>query len=136
MLRLAVLMLGSVDQAEDVVQDAFAAVGDRWGSLENPGGYLRTCVVNGCRQVLRDRERRTRRLASLVPTPPGEELPVPDDGLHRALARLSPRQRAVVILRYLEDRPDAEIAGILSCRPSTVRSLARRALRRLRRELE
>ena len=47
MLRMATLMVGSAEVGEDIVQDAFASVVERWESLENPGGYLRTCVVNG-----------------------------------------------------------------------------------------
>ena len=49
MLRLATLLVGSAEVGEEIVQDAFASVVERWGSLDNPGGYLRTCVVNGSR---------------------------------------------------------------------------------------
>ena len=56
--------------------------------------------------------------------------------LRDALGRLGERQRAVVVLRYFADLPDVEIAEVLGCRPSTVRSLVRRALRVLRKELE
>lgn len=68
MLRMATLMTGSVSSAEEVVQDAFAVVGEKWVSLERPGGYLRTCVVNGCVQLLRRRpiEERVARMRSLV----------------------------------------------------------------------
>ena len=55
MLRMATLMVGSAAMAEEVVQDAFASIGERWNDLERPGGYLRTSVVNGCAQVLRRR---------------------------------------------------------------------------------
>ena len=56
--------------------------------------------------------------------------------LRDALGRLGERQRAVVVLRYFADLPDVKIAEVLGCRPSTVRSLVRRALRVLRKELE
>ncbi|MEA2704944.1 MAG: hypothetical protein QOD63_2889, partial [Actinomycetota bacterium] len=49
LVRLAFVMLGGSNRAEEVVQDAFGRVYERWASLDNPGGYLRTCVVNGCR---------------------------------------------------------------------------------------
>lgn len=55
MLRLATLLVGSAEVGEEVVQDAFASVVERWGSSDNPGGYLRTCVVNRSRTVLRRR---------------------------------------------------------------------------------
>ena len=55
MVRLAALLVGSRAIAEEVVQDAFAAVSERWDGLDRPGGYLRTAVVNGCAQVLRRR---------------------------------------------------------------------------------
>jgi RNA polymerase sigma factor (sigma-70 family) len=48
---------------------------------------------------------------------------------------LSDRQRAVVVLRYFADASDAEVAQLLGCRTSTVRSLARRSLLKLRKEL-
>ncbi len=139
-MRVAVLLVESVEQAEDVVSDAFAAVGRRWGSLDNPGGYLRTCVVNGCRQALRRRGRERRLAESGLLVSPSVQTPEPLAesllDLRRALGALTERQRTVVVLRYLDDRPDEEIARLLSCRPATVRSLARRALVALREELQ
>lgn len=55
LVRLAVVMLDEHGRAEEVVQDSYAKVYERWGALDSPGGYLRTCVVNGCREVLRRR---------------------------------------------------------------------------------
>ena len=134
MLRLATLLVGSAEVGEDVVQDAFASVVERWGSLDNPGGYLRTCVVNGSRMVLRRRgvEQRVAQERSLMAV----EQPMALLELRDALGRLGERQRVVVVLRYFADLPDVEIAEVLGCRPSTVRSLVRRALRVLRKELE
>ena len=134
MLRLATLLVGSAEVGEDIVQDAFASVVERWGSLDNPGGYLRTCVVNGSRMVLRRRgvEQRVAQERS----PLAVEQPMALLELRDALGRLGERQRAVVVLRYFADLPDVEIAEVLDCRPSTVRSLVRRALRVLRKELE
>lgn len=51
MVRLAVLLLRSREPAEEAVHDAFAKVYERWPKLTNPGGYLRTCVVNRCRDL-------------------------------------------------------------------------------------
>ncbi len=52
--------------------------------------------------------------------------------LRASLDRLAPKQRAVLVLRYLEDLSDEEIADILRCKPTTVRSQAARALDRIR----
>lgn len=51
MVRLATLLLGSAHQAEEVVQDGFEIVYERWSEIERPGAYLRIVVVNGCRTV-------------------------------------------------------------------------------------
>ena len=133
MLRLAVLLVGSVAVAEDVVQDAFAQVSVRWDSLERPGAYLRTSVVNGCRMVLR-RRATDRRLNPPVAAPTAE-LPTDLIELRDALDLLSERQRSVIVLRYLLELPDDEIAAAIGCRVVTVRSIAKRALARMREEL-
>ncbi|MDA3040857.1 MAG: sigma-70 family RNA polymerase sigma factor [Actinomycetota bacterium] len=135
MLRMASLMVGSGALAEEVVQDAFVAVRARWSSLERPGAYLRTTVANGCAQLLRRRDAESRALSSLAPVA-DVELPARLVELRDALDRLSAQQRIVVVLRYFVDIPDQEIAVILGVRPSTVRSLARRAFALLRKELE
>jgi len=49
MSRLAYLMVGSPEQAQELVHDAFARLYERWDTVDNPGAYLRTTVVNGCR---------------------------------------------------------------------------------------
>ena len=130
MVQLAALLVGSRAQAEEVVQDAFAAVGERWSTLANPGGYLRTAVVNGCRMVLRRRDTERR----CAPEPRGvDDLPTELVELRDALDSLG--ERAPVVLRYFADLPDAEIAAALGCREATVRSIIHRALRSLRKEL-
>lgn len=133
MVRLATLMVGSRAVAEEVVQDAFVAVSERWNGLERPGAYLRTAVVNGCAQTLRRRSVEDRHRS--VTLPADDEIPEQLIELRSALDRLTDRQRIVVVLRYFVDIPDDEIARTLDVRPSTVRSLARRALAVLRKEL-
>lgn len=80
MLRMATLMVGSASVAEEVVQDSFAVVAERWDSLERPGGYLRTTVVHGCAQVLRRRATENRaaedRANRWVATESAVELPI------------------------------------------------------------
>lgn len=135
MLALAVLLVGSRAQAEEIVQDAFASVGPRLVDVDNAGGYLRTTVVNGCRMALRRREVEQRH-AAIDGTEPAS-IAGPDElvELHHALGALSERERAVVVLRYFVDVSDDAIATLLRCRPGTVRSIAHRALRVLRKEL-
>lgn len=134
MVRLGVLMVDSRAVAEEVVQEAFAAVAERWSDLERPGAYLRTSVVNGCRMVLRRRETQ-RRLEPPQPITPVDDARSDLVELHDALRTLPERQRVVLVLRYFSDWPDADIAELLGCRPATVRSAAARGLRHLRREL-
>ncbi len=132
MVRLAFVLLGRDGPAEEVVQDGFARVYERWDSLQAPGGYLRTCVVNGCRDVLR-----RQRLAIWKrpdPRPTSSELEV--DHLTDALAALSPQRRAAVVLRYYGDLSEAEIAATLGVRPGTVKSMLHRSLAQLRGVIE
>jgi RNA polymerase sigma factor (sigma-70 family) len=132
MLRLACLLIGSQAVAEEIVQDAFAAVGERWAGLDNPGGYLRTVVVNGCRMARRRRATELRHQHVDVAT---VDAPTELIELRAALDHLRERERAVIVLRYFVDLPDAEIAQLLGCREATVRSTVHRALKTLRKEL-
>ena len=131
MVRVAWLIVGSSALAEDIVQDAFIRVGARYETIERPEAYLRTAVVNGCRNELR-------RLRRISPVPPPEEL-VNDPELATifdALTSLNGRHRAVLVLRYVDDRSDDDIAELLGVRRSTVRSLVHRSLGALRETLE
>jgi RNA polymerase sigma factor (sigma-70 family) len=133
MVRLAVLLVDSPALAEEIVQDAFESVTARWADIERPGAYLRTSVVNGCRMALRRRSIGRR----LDPPQPAAPVDAPTElvELHEALRRLPTRQRLVLVLRYLRDLPDPEIAELIGCRPATVRSAAARGLRALRKDL-
>lgn len=134
MVRMATLLVDSAEMAEEIVQESFIAVREHWDGIERPGAYLRTTVVNGCSAALRHRsvEERFQR-GRLEPT--FEVLPTRLVELREALGRLSERQRAVIVLRYFVDVPDHDIAELMDVRPSTVRSLRRRALSVLRKEL-
>jgi len=132
-VRLAHLLTGDSWVAEDVAQDALSRVEPRYEGLDNPGAFLRTCVVNACRSHHRTRVREAKRLLRIVPAA-STGLDVRE--LLDAVDRLPYRQKAVLVLRYYEDRTEAEIAAILGCRPGTVKSLAARGLSRLHREIE
>jgi DNA-directed RNA polymerase specialized sigma24 family protein len=130
LVRLAAFLTGSVPVAEDLVQDCFVRFGARPAPPDDPTKYLRMSVVNACRSYHR------RRLLELRHRPglprPGIDSP---SELWDILDRVSRRQRTALVLRYYLDLPEDEIAAILHCRPSTVRSLVRRGLDRLREEL-
>jgi len=132
MVRLAYVLTGRPDVAEDVVQDAFFLLQAKQESVRNPGGYLRVTVVNLSRNQER-RARRDRRLDKRLPRPQAQPLGASE--LVDVLLRLPYRQRAVLVLRYWGDWSEAEIASALKCRPGTVKTLASRGLARLRREV-
>jgi RNA polymerase sigma-70 factor (sigma-E family) len=133
MVRMAYLLVGSRQLAEEIVHDAFAELFERWERLEHPRAYLRTCVVNGSRSARRRRNRESQSLdASSAPAPAG----LGADHLLDALAALPYRQRAAIVLRYYEDLSEAAIAEALGVRPGTVKSLVHRGLARLRGVIE
>ena len=127
-------------RAEDIVQDVLARVGLSWSRVshaEDVRAYVFKAVLNDFLSWRRRLSSRERPAADPLPatgsTAPGvEERVVLRDELQTALARLTPVQRAVVVLRYHQDLPDAEIARLIGCREATVRSHAKRALAALR----
>jgi RNA polymerase sigma-70 factor (sigma-E family) len=135
LVRLAFLLTGGSGAAEELVQDAFLQVHQRWETIEHPAAYLRTTVVHGAashrrRRVLELAKGYERRSEAV------DGMAEPADDLRAALARLPDRQRAAVVLRYYEDLPDAEIAALLGCRVPAVKSLLHRALQELREVVE
>jgi RNA polymerase sigma factor (sigma-70 family) len=132
--RVAHLLTGSNEVAEEVVQDAFVALYPRFGTIDNPGGYLYRSVVNGGRSWLRRRQT-GERIGRAEPPPRMDGLPELDE-TWAALDRLTPRQRAIVVLRFYADLPLAEIGDLLGCRTGTVKSQLHRALGSLRTVVE
>ena len=132
MVRLARGLVDGPEIAEEIVQEAFAKVFDRWSRLDQPGGYLRTAVVNGARSELRKRE--VRRRIGLRPL----YQPDPEEGdyLLDALNRLSNRQRTALVLRFYADMNEREIAQAMGVRPGTVKSATSRGLAELRKVIE
>jgi RNA polymerase sigma factor (sigma-70 family) len=130
LLRVAFVLTGSTPMAEDIVHDVICTVGPRLGTIDNPPAYLRVSVVNRCRSLHRRAAR-----APKPERPVDVELDTGLTELRDALALLPARQRAAVVLRYLCDMPEADIAEALDCRPGTVRSLVHRGLADLRRHL-
>jgi RNA polymerase sigma factor (sigma-70 family) len=129
--RLAFLLTGSREQAEDIVQAAFATAIPRWEQIGKPVPYLRQAVVNLANDGHRRRARERRRFAS-----PEQITHLPEvDEAWAHIQRLPYRQQVVVVLRFYEDLALADIARLSSRSPATVRSDLHRALNRLRKVL-
>lgn len=132
-VALAALLVRSQDVAEELAHDAFLRLFERFDHVDNPEGFLRTVVVRLCLTWLKRRSTEQRLIQRIgVDEPSG--MPEVDE-TWAALGRLDPDRRTVLVLRYYEHLRHSEIAGLLGCPTSTVRSRARRALQDLRKEL-
>jgi len=143
LVRLALLMVGDLATAEDVVQDAFERLHSGWDGLRKQSSglaYVRSCVLNGCRSVHR-RAAVARKHGPRLPGPQESGGPdaasAADDRSEMAAAlRLVPRrQREVLVLRYYADLDIAEIAETLQITQSAVRASNSRGLAALARAL-
>jgi RNA polymerase sigma-70 factor (sigma-E family) len=141
-LRLAYLLTGDRQLAEDLVQEAFVRMAGRLAHLREPeafNAYLRRTIVNLTGMHLRRRRveraylRREESLAS-PEQPAGPDLEL-REYLWRTLLRLPPRQRAALVLHYYEDLSERDAAEVLHCRPSTYRSLVARGMSALRTQI-
>jgi RNA polymerase sigma-70 factor (sigma-E family) len=137
LMRTASLMTADRGHAEDALQEALTRAAMKWSSIKgNPEPYVRQALYT----VVIDRWRwRSRR----VPESTGElpESAMPTDViadadrrlvLREALAKLTVRQRQVVVLRFYEDLTEVQTAHVMHCSTSTVKSQTRHALQRLR----
>lgn len=134
--RFAVAVVGDVHRADDFVQGTLERLYVAWPRVHDvsrPGPYLRTVLL---RLVLNERRRpwRRERMTSTLPDAGYDSTTGADLGLDlsRALAGLTVKQRAVVVMRYVEDRPVSEVADILGIAPGTVKRQSSDALSRLR----
>jgi RNA polymerase sigma-70 factor (sigma-E family) len=130
MVRLAFLMCGSRAEAEELVHDAFVAVFRRWATLDNPGAYLRRCVVTGTARHTRRRAR-----GDVLAAVPDEVGGLDVDETLDAVRRLAPRARAIIVLHYYAGLTHDEIADTLGIPVGTVKSRLHRALAELREAL-
>jgi RNA polymerase sigma-70 factor (sigma-E family) len=134
LLRTAWFLVGDPHRAEELAQEALARTYAAWPrARRDPLAYARRVLVN----LRTDAWRRRRREVLTDPTsfPERSATPPPADGrdaLVRALQVLSARQRRVVVLRYVLDMSEADVAAEMGISPGTVRSTASRALARLR----
>jgi RNA polymerase sigma-70 factor (sigma-E family) len=139
LVRLAFGLTGDRWLAEDLAQTALASAYAAWWRVsrsDDPDAYVRRILINASNRRFRKHR------VSEQPSGP-EDLPDPEvadpaagvgerSALLTALAELPPRQRAVVVLRYVEDMTDAQVGALLGCSAGTVRSQAARALAKLR----
>jgi len=140
LFTLALLICGQHRaEAEDLLQGVLERAYRRWPRIcrdGDPARYVRKMLVNASV----DRWRRLRRMPEVPVPSPDAGLTVADqaavvadqDELLRALATLPVRQRAVIVLRYLEDLSEAQTSAVLGCSEGTVKSQTSRALARLR----
>lgn len=142
LVRLALMMVGDLPTAEDVVQEAFERTHAGRRRLRDPSKaltYVRSAVLNGCRSVLRRRMTAFRRAVPYEPPIWSAESAVMVGEDRRevlaALQRLPRRQREALILRYYLDLSDREIAEVMGIGASTARSTIARGLTALGREL-
>lgn len=142
LLRLAWLLCADADAAEDLVQEALLKLLPRWRRVVAGGApepyvrsVIRTTFIDGwrrrrLREVLVDDDTALGDGAGLAP-----DLAATADvrlTVQSALLRLTPRQRAVLVLRFYEDLTEAATARELGCSVSTVKSQTRHAIGRLR----
>jgi RNA polymerase sigma factor (sigma-70 family) len=140
LVRLTTLIAGDVAKAEDIVQEVFIRSRDRLDGLPDDEvfAYLRRGTINAWKNTLRHASIERRVLPGLHEraTADPSDAVVERDRVWRAIDGLRPRYRAVLVLRYYEELPDPEIARLLGCTRSTVRTRAKRALAAIRTELE
>lgn len=138
LLRTAQAVTGRREDAEDAVQTSLLKAMNAWPRVADQEqwrqqAYVRQIVVNTCRSGWRKWGSRV----SVGDPPEAAQAPSTDavddrELVRQALLRLPARQRDVLLLRYYQDLPEAEIAERLGCAPGTVKSSAARALKALR----
>jgi RNA polymerase sigma factor (sigma-70 family) len=134
MVRVAFLIVGSRAVAEEIVQDAFAGLYVHFDKVDNAPAYMRTAVVRGAVSWKQRRAMETERVPRVAQPGPTEIREI--DTTWDALRALRPERRAVLVLRYYEDLSHAQIAELLGCPVTTVRTRLHRGLADLRKELE
>ena len=128
---------GSLAEAEDAVQEAFARASVRWGRIggyDSPEGWVRRVALNLAFTGLR-RARRLLEVLSRAPAPPVPPLPADSLGLVEALKALPLGFRQVLVLHYLADLPVERVAGELGIAVGTAKSRLARAREALARQL-
>jgi RNA polymerase sigma-70 factor (sigma-E family) len=142
LIRLAIVMLGDRVAAEDVVQDAFFGLYRHWDGLADPHKaltYLRSAVLNRCRNALRTRHRDSRHgvTPQLVESAEATVLVGEENARVLAAIRTLPdRQREALVLRFYLDLSQDETARVMGISTGTVKSATSRAVAALGRALK
>ncbi|MEU8328436.1 SigE family RNA polymerase sigma factor [Micromonospora sp. NPDC048839] len=134
LLRVAYHLTGSAQDAEDLVQTALVKVMRRWRRVDDPMAYLRRVMINHHISSWR-RHRVHEVVTSFLPDRSGRDMTeavTERHALYEAMRELTPRTRAVIVLRYVVDLPEAAVAAALGCSVGSVKSRASRGLARLR----
>jgi RNA polymerase sigma-70 factor (sigma-E family) len=136
LIRLAYVLTGDQHAAEDLLQSALTKAAAHWGRIHSePEGYVRRIMYREQVGRWRSRARRKETPMAQVPEPLAKEQAAgPEErlALRDALLALPRRKRAVLVLRYLEDLPETQVAEILGCSVGTVRSQTHKAIAQLR----
>lgn len=135
-LRLACVLTGNRETAEDITQEAFVRIGRKvigLRDLDHARAYLFRTIVNLCRGRGRRLTLERSALARLKPVAAEHQPDLGEkDEMWTALLALPPRQRAALFLRYYLDQSEAQAAETLGCSSSALKSLVTRGLRSLR----
>jgi RNA polymerase sigma-70 factor (sigma-E family) len=139
LLRMATLLTSDPNMAEDVYQETLHRLAARWSRIGNPRAFCRRVMHNIVIDQVRAKQRRPRELG-LYGTHDCRDPRSSDHhaavelrpALLAALDTLTPQQRAIVVLRYFDDRSEIEVADLLGVSPGTVKSTASRAVAQLR----
>lgn len=138
LVRTAALLTGDVSSAEDLVQESLIRAAAQWHRVD-PGAadaYVRKIMYHRSIDRWRWRRRQPDPVdVSSIPEAVGPDHSCSTDtrlALDAALARLTPKQRAVLVLRFFEDRTEADTAAVLGCSVGTVKSQTSQAIKRIR----
>jgi RNA polymerase sigma factor (sigma-70 family) len=137
--RAMYLVTGNAQEAEELAQDSFLAVWERWDrvrAMDDPTGYVYRTAMNRFRSRLRRAGRAARRVVGAAEGRDGFAEADERDAVARALAALTPRQRAAVVLTELLGYGADDAGRILRIQPATVRSLASQGRAAMRTNLE
>jgi RNA polymerase sigma-70 factor (sigma-E family) len=133
LLRTAYLLTQDEGLAEDLLQTALTKSWFAWRRIDGPPeAYVRRVLVTTSASWWRRRWTGERPTETLPERAAAEDCGEGDQDLWDAIGHLPPRQRAVIVLRYLEDRTEVETAELLDCSVGTVKSQAAKALAKLR----
>lgn len=139
LFRALFLITGHKSEAEELMQEAFLKVWERWDrvrSFDDPQGYLYRTAMNAFRSRYRQATRRARVMVGLAPAEDAFATVDTRRDIVQALARLTPRQRAALVLTEMLGYGSEEAGSLLGVRAVTVRSLTSQARATLRRTLD